>query len=88
MASRRNGTLYTGVTNHLARRSSEHKDGTGSVFTKQYGVRMLVYYEVHTSISEAIQRETNIKHWPRKWKLDLIESQNPQWRDLFDEIDA
>ena len=88
LASKRNGTLYTGVTNHLARRTLEHKQGKGSVFTKRYGVRLLIYYEAHVSISEAIQRESNIKHWPRRWKLDLIEAENPEWRDLFGDIDA
>ena len=88
MASRRNGTLYTGVTSYLAARSTQHKVGEGGGFTSRYGVRMLVFYEIHASISEAIQRESNIKHWPRKWKLDLIEAENPQWRDLFEDIDS
>ena len=88
MANRRNGTIYTGVTNALAARIMQHKDGQGSVFTRRYGLGMLVYYEVHESISQAIQRESNIKHWSRKWKFDLIEAENPQWRDLFDEIDG
>ena len=86
LASGRNGTIYTGVTSSLAARVDQHKRGQGSAFTRRYGVELLVYYEVHTSISAAIQRESNIKHWPRKWKLDLIESVNPQWKDLFDEI--
>ena len=88
LASKRNGTLYTGVTNHLAARTEQHRLGEGSVFTKRYKVHMLVYYEVHTSISAAIQRESSIKHWPRKWKLELIEKDNPDWRDLTDDIDA
>ena len=88
MASRRNGTLYTGVTNNVVVRADQHRRGEGSIFTKRYGVRMLVYYEEHTSIASAIQRESNIKHWPRRWKLEMIESINPDWNDLFDGFDG
>ena len=85
MANQRNGTIYIGVTNDLARRVFEHRNGLVQGFTSRYGLKMLVYYEVFDSISNAIQRETNLKRWPRRWKLDLIESQNPQWRDLGEE---
>ena len=77
LASKRNGTLYIGVTNDLARRVFEHKQGTGSQFTKKYGVTMLVHAEALDTPQDAIQRETNLKRWPRKWKLDLIEKNNP-----------
>jgi putative endonuclease len=86
LASKRNGTLYIGVTNDLARRVFEHKQGTGSVFTTKYGVNMLVHAEVLTSPQDAIQRETNLKRWPRKWKLDLIEKNNPDWIDLYETL--
>ena len=82
LASKRNGTLYTGVTNDLARRLGEHRDGTASQFTRKYSVTMLVWCETFTSISDAITREKQIKGWNRAWKLKLIEKNNPQWRDL------
>ena len=82
MTNRPNGTLYIGVTNRLVRRVAEHKEGGGSSFTARYGLRMLVYAEFHEDIRLAIQRETSLKRWPRVWKLDLIESQNPGWEDL------
>jgi putative endonuclease len=83
MASKRNGTLYLGVTSHLAERVTQHKDGRGSDFVKKYGVTQLVWYEEHAWITDAIQRETSLKRWPRTWKLELIEKTNPDWRDLF-----
>src|SRR3546814_1134661 len=83
MTSRRNGTLYVGVTNDLLRRTWEHREGLGDGFTARYGIHMLVWYEVHGAIEAAIQREKNIKHWPRRWKLDLIEKTNPAWNDLY-----
>jgi putative endonuclease len=86
MANRRNGTIYIGVTNDLLRRVYEHREGLVKGFTKRYGLKMIVYYEVFDSITNAIQRETSLKRWPRKWKLDLIEQRNPQWRDLYEEI--
>jgi putative endonuclease len=86
LASRRNGTLYVGVTNDLIRRVYEHREGLIRGFTKRYGVKMLVYYERHDTAYAAIQREKNIKHWPRAWKFNLIHSMNPDWRDLFDDI--
>jgi len=85
LASRSNGTLYIGVTSDLVRRVFEHRNGF-SRFTARYGVVRLVYFEVHDSITAAIQREKNIKHWPRGWKIALIEGRNPDWRDLYDEI--
>jgi putative endonuclease len=86
LASRPGGTLYVGVTNDLVRRVYEHREGLIPGFTKRYGVKMLVYYEQYDSPAFAIQREKNIKHWPREWKIDLIVSMNPDWRDLYDEI--
>ena len=86
MASRRNGTLYTGVTTHLLRRVWEHREGVLEGFTKTYNVKRLVWFEQHASILEAIAREKSIKRWRRAWKLALIERDNPLWRDLYDEI--
>jgi putative endonuclease len=82
LASRRNGTLYTGVTNDLARRTFEHRNGLVAGFTKRYGVHILVWYEVHDDIRLAIEREKHIKGWNRSWKLKLIERANPDWSDL------
>jgi putative endonuclease len=86
LANRRGGTLYVGVTNDLVRRAFEHREGLIPGFTKRYGIKMLVYYERHDTAAAAIQREKNIKHWPREWKIDPILSMNPDWRDLYDEI--
>ncbi|MEQ1696747.1 MAG: GIY-YIG nuclease family protein [Hyphomicrobiaceae bacterium] len=86
MASERNGTLYIGVTGDLSKRVYEHREGLVEGFTKRYGVRILVHCEMFYSISYAIQRETNLKRWPRKWKLELIEKDNPQWRDLYEDL--
>jgi putative endonuclease len=86
LASKRNGTLYVGVTNNLARRAFEHKQGSGSLFTARYKVSKLVYAEEFSEITQAIQRETNLKHWPRRWKVELIEKANPQWLDLYDTL--
>jgi len=82
MATKRNGTLYVGVTNELARRVDEHRRGMVSGFTKRYGVHRFVYYEEHRDVKEAIEREKRIKKWRRAWKMNLIEDMNPQWRDL------
>ncbi len=86
LASRAGGTLYVGVTNNLVRRVYEHRQGVVPGFTKKYGVKSLVYFEQYDTALAAIQREKNIKHWPREWKIDLIVSMNPTWRDLYDEI--
>jgi putative endonuclease len=86
LANRPHGTIYVGVTNDLIRRIFEHRGGFVEGFTKKYGVKRLVYYERHETATAAIQREKNIKHWSRAWKIDLIHSTNPEWRDLYDEI--
>ncbi|MEO1243034.1 MAG: GIY-YIG nuclease family protein [Pseudomonadota bacterium] len=86
MASARNGTLYVGVTGDLARRIWEHKTDVHDGFTKTYGVHMLVWYETFPYIFDAIQREKTIKKWPRQWKLNLIEKDNPDWRDLYETL--
>lgn len=82
MASKKNGTLYAGMTNNPARRMYEHKEGKGKSFTARYGVHMLVWYEEFFDIRDAIAREKRIKKWPRRWKLDLINKMNPDWEDL------
>ena len=86
LASRRNGTLYVGMTNDLLRRVWEHKQELVDSFTKKYRVHSLVWYEAAESPAAAIQREKQLKHWRRAWKLSLIEEGNPTWRDLFDEL--
>ena len=86
LASQRNGTLYVGVTNALARRMTEHKSGAVPGFTRKYGVNQLVYFEEYASILEARDRERALKRWQRSWKLELIEEGNPTWRDLSAEI--
>jgi putative endonuclease len=86
LASKRNGTLYVGVTRDLPKRAFEHKTGLFRGFTSRYGVTKLVFAEPHTSAVAAIQREKNIKHWSRKWKLALIEKDNPGWNDLYDNL--
>ena len=86
LASSPGGTLYVGVTNDLVRRAYEHREGLVRGFTRRYRIKMLVYYEQHATAELAIQREKNIKHWPREWKIDLIVGVNPTWRDLYDEI--
>jgi putative endonuclease len=86
LASKPLGTLYVGVTNDLIRRVYEHRDGVVAGFTKQHNVKMLVYFEEHATALAAIQREKNIKHWSRKWKIDLVRSKNHEWRDLYEEI--
>jgi len=86
LASRRNGTLYVGVSNDLIRRMAQHRDGQVEGFTARYGIKTLVYFEMHHDILEAIAREKRIKRWRRAWKLELIESTNPDWRDLWDDL--
>ena len=82
LASKRNGTLYIGVTNDLARRVGEHRDGLVPGFTKTYGVKRLVYYEMFDDIERAIRRETRLKKYKREWKINLIQQRNVEWRDL------
>ena len=86
LASRRNGTLYVGVTNDLHRRLDEHRAGVGSVFVRKHGVVTLVWFEPHARIDEAIAREKQIKGWNRDWKLRLIETSNPDWVDVAPSI--
>ena len=86
LANRRNGTLYTGMTDNLARRVWEHRTSAVPGFTRKYGVKTLVWYELHDSRETAFQRERQIKKWNRAWKLELIEERNPSWRDLIDEL--
>lgn len=83
LASRRNGTLYTGSTTDIERRIGEHRSGAGSHFTAQYKVFRLVYVEAHDDWEDAHRREHRIKRWRRQWKLNLIEATNPDWRDLM-----
>ena len=83
LASRRNGTIYTGVTSDPVKRIWEHRNNFVDGFTSRYGVHALVYYEVHSDMSEAIKREKQIKKWNRAWKIELIEKDNPQWVDLW-----
>lgn len=86
LSSQRNGTLYVGVTNDLSRRMSEHKAGLVPGFTRQYGVDRLVYAEEYGSILDARARERSLKKWRRAWKIELIEKNNPDWRDLSSEL--
>lgn len=86
LASERNGTIYIGVTSDLISRTYQHKSEIIEGFTKKYGVKILVYYEIYESIEAAILREKQLKKWNRKWKLRLIEEKNPEWRDLWNEI--
>jgi putative endonuclease len=86
LASRPRGTLYVGVTSDLVRRIYEHREGLTDGFTNEHGVKMLVYYEQHATAIAAIQREKNIKHWSRAWKIELIRSLNPDWHDLWKEV--
>ena len=86
MASKENGVLYTGVTSHLVQRVWKHKNNFHSGFTQKYKVYKLVYFEIHDSMENAIIREKRIKTWQRQWKINLIESNNKSWNDLYDEI--
>ena len=87
MASKKNGTLYHGVTSDLAKTAWQHKNDLLEGFTKKYKVHMLVYYELHGTMEQAIHREKCIKRWKRAWKVRLIEEQNPQWSELFESVD-
>lgn len=86
LASQRNGTLYVGVTSDLVRRIWEHKNDVGDGFTKKYSVHLLVYFEQCEDMMASISREKQIKKWNREWKIELIESMNPEWRDLWADI--
>ncbi len=86
MASDKNGTLYIGVTSDLVKRVFEHKNHYFEWFTDEYNIINLVYFECHDTMASAIQREKNLKHWIREWKVALIEKENPEWRDLYNDI--
>ncbi len=86
LASKRNGTLYTGVTSNLLKRVWEHKNDLVDGFSKKYGVHVLVWYEVHETMESAIHREKTIKGWKRAWKIKTIEEMNPRWRDLYQDL--
>jgi putative endonuclease len=86
VTNRKRGTVYTGVTNDLVRRTYEHREGLLESFTKRYDLKRLVWFEVHEDIEEAILREKRLKKWQRNWKDRLIEESNPDWRDLWWEI--
>ncbi|OQW40992.1 MAG: GIY-YIG nuclease [Proteobacteria bacterium SG_bin4] len=88
LASQRNGTLYIGVTSNLIQRIWQHREGLAEGFTQKYGVKTLVWYEQHATMESAIAREKALKKWNRAWKLKLIEETNPQWRDLWPEING
>ena len=86
LASKRNGTLYTGVTSNLLKRVWEHKSNLVESFTSKYGVHILVWYEIHDAMEIAIQREKTIKNWKRAWKMKVIVAMNPEWRDLYSDL--
>ena len=86
LASKRNGTLYLGVTSDIVKRVWQHKNGLAEGFTRKYGVKDLVYYEIHEDAENAIKREKQLKKWRRSWKLELIEEKNSEWRDLYVDI--
>ncbi len=86
LASKRNGTLYIGVTNNLVRRIYEHKKGLVEGFTKKYSINRLVFYEETNDVESAIIREKQMKKWKRQWKIDLIQKNNSKWKDLYNEI--
>jgi len=86
LASKRNGALYTGMTDDLVRRVWQHRDDVIEGFTKEHGVKTLVWFEIHETRVSALTRERQMKKWNRIWKLELIEKENPSWRDLWDEI--
>ena len=86
MTNQKNGTLYIGATNDLIRRTFEHREGLIRGFTKKYGLTRLVYYEAYEDVRDALEREKRMKEWKRAWKIELIERENPEWRDLWFEI--
>jgi putative endonuclease len=86
LASKKNGTIYIGVTSNIRRRVYEHKNGLVEGFTKKYKVHDLIYYESYEYINDALTREKQLKHWNRKWKIELIEKENPEWKDLYEDL--
>jgi putative endonuclease len=86
LASQRNGTIYVGVTSNLLGRMHQHREGLADGFTKRYGVKRLVWFEPHETMELAITREKQLKNWRRAWKLELIERDNPTWRDLAEDF--
>jgi putative endonuclease len=88
LTSARNGTLYIGVTGDISRRIWEHREGVKDGFTKKYGVKILVYFEIFDDVHAAIHRESRLKKWKRRWKLELIEKSNPDWLDLSETLNA
>ena len=86
LASKRNGTLYIGMTDDLVKRVWQHRNGLIPGFTNRYGVKTLVWFEAHDSRESAFRRERQLKNWNRSWKLALMERENPQWRDLWEDI--
>ncbi len=80
--------FYTGVTSNIARRIFEHREGRSKGFTQRYGLKRLVLTEFYEDIRDAIQRESNMKHWPRAWKVRLIHVANPEWRDMYEELNS
>lgn len=86
MTNRKDGTLYIGVTNNLARRAYEHRQKLAPGFTQKYNLGRLVYHEEYSSIQDAFNREKNMKEWNRAWKVELIENVNPTWRDLYEDL--
>ena len=86
LASARRGTLYVGVTSDLVKRVWEHRNDIVAGFTRKYSVHRLVHFEFHQRMYDAIEREKQLKKWERMWKIELVESRNPEWRDLWDEI--
>ena len=86
LANRKEGTIYVGITSDIIRRCHEHKTKADDGFTAEYNVDRLVYFEQHSDVLEAIAREKKLKRWRRKWKIELIERGNPDWRDLYDDL--
>ncbi len=86
LANRKEGTIYVGITSDIIRRCYEHKTKADDGFTAEYNVDRLVYFEQHSDVLEAIAREKKLKRWRRKWKIELIERGNPDWRDLYDDL--
>ena len=86
LASRKNGTLYIGVTNNLIKRICEHKNSEVKGFPKRYNIHLLVYFEYYRQMEYAIKREKQLKKWNRNWKISLIEEKNPEWKDLYSQI--